>query len=53
MLWMIAAILIILWIRGMVSSIALGGFIHIFLVMAAAVLIRIIRGNGRSRSNTQ
>jgi hypothetical protein len=45
MLWTIAAILLILWLLGMVSSYTLGGFIHILLVLAViAVLIRIIQG---------
>jgi len=45
MLWTIAALLIILWLLGMVSSYTLGGFIHILLVRAIiAVLIRIIQG---------
>lgn len=45
MLWTIAALLLILWFLGMVSSYTLGGFIHILLVLAViAVLIRIIQG---------
>ena len=45
MLWTIALILLILWLLGMVSSYALGGFIHILLVLAVvAVLIRLIQG---------
>jgi hypothetical protein len=45
MLWTIAAVLLILWLLGMVSSYTLGGFIHILLVLAIiAVLIRIIQG---------
>jgi hypothetical protein len=45
MLWTIAAVLLILWLLGMVSSYTLGGFIHILLVLAViAVLIRIIQG---------
>jgi hypothetical protein len=45
MLWTIAALLLILWLLGMVSSYTLGGFIHILLVLAViAVLIRIIQG---------
>ena len=45
MLWTIAAILIILWILGIVTSYTLGGFIHILLVVAIIViLVRIIRG---------
>jgi hypothetical protein len=45
MLFTIAAILLILWLLGMVSSYTLGGFIHILLILAIiAVLIRIIQG---------
>jgi hypothetical protein len=45
MLMTIAAILIILWLLGWVSSYTLGGFIHLLLVIAiVAVLIRIIQG---------
>lgn len=45
MLWTIAALLLILWLLGMVSSYTLGGFIHILLVLAIiTVLIRVIQG---------
>lgn len=45
MLWTIFVILEILWLLGMVSSYTLGGFIHILLVLAiAVVLIRVIQG---------
>lgn len=45
MLWTIAAILIVLWILGLVTSYTLGGFIHILLVIAIVViLLRIISG---------
>lgn len=45
MLWTIFVILLILWLLGMVSSYTLGGFIHILLILAiAVVLIRIIQG---------
>ncbi len=45
MLWTIAAVLIILWLFGLVSSYTMGGFIHILLVIAiVVVLIRIIQG---------
>ena len=39
MLWTIAAVLLILWLLGMVSSYTLGGFIHILLVLALVVLV--------------
>lgn len=45
MLFTIAAILVILWLLGMVSSYTLGGLIHILLILAIiAVLVRIIQG---------
>jgi hypothetical protein len=38
-------LLVILWFLGMVTSYTLGGFIHLLLVLAVAmVLIRIIQG---------
>jgi hypothetical protein len=45
MLWTIFVVLLVLWALGMVSSYTLGGFIHVLLVIAlAVVLIRIIQG---------
>ncbi len=45
MLWTIFAILLILWLLGMVSSYTLGGFIHILLILALVVaVISIIQG---------
>jgi len=45
MLNTILVLLVVLWLLGMVSSYTLGGFIHILLVLAVAVvLIRIIQG---------
>ena len=45
MLWTIAVVLLILWLLGLVTAHALGGFIHILLFLAiAAVLIRLIQG---------
>jgi hypothetical protein len=45
MLITIAAILVILWLLGLVTSYTLGGFIHILLVIAIImVLFRLIRG---------
>lgn len=45
MLWTIAAVLIVLWILGLVTSYTLGGFIHILIVLAVVVvLIRVIQG---------
>jgi hypothetical protein len=45
MLYTIAVILLILWALGLVSSITMGGFIHVLLVIAVViVLLRIISG---------
>ena len=45
MLWTIFVVLLILWALGMVTSTTLGGFIHLLLLIAVAVvLIRIIQG---------
>ena len=45
MLYIIAVVLIILWLLGLVSSYTMNGFIHILLVIAVVVvLLRIIRG---------
>lgn len=45
MLWTIFLVLLVLWVLGMVTSTTLGGFIHLLLLIAVAVvLIRIIQG---------
>jgi hypothetical protein len=45
MLWTIAAILLILWLLGMVSAYTVGGFLHILLVIAVVmIIIRLIQG---------
>ncbi len=45
MLITIAVILLILWALGLVTSFAIGGFIHILLVVAIIlILIRLIQG---------
>ncbi len=45
MLWTIAAILLVLWLIGLVSGTTLNGFIHVLLVLAIiAVLIQLISG---------
>lgn len=50
MLWTIFVILLILWLLGVVSGNALGGFIHILLVIAiVVVLIRVIQGRNPIR----
>ena len=45
MLWTLFVVLLVLWALGVVSSYTLGGFIHLLLLIAVAVvLIRIIQG---------
>ncbi|MDO9509643.1 MAG: lmo0937 family membrane protein [Thermovirgaceae bacterium] len=45
MLELIAAVLVVLWIFGLVTAHTMGGFIHILLVIAiVVVLLRIIQG---------
>lgn len=45
MLWTVFVILFVLWLLGMVSSYTLGGYIHLLLLLAiAVVLIRVIQG---------
>ena len=45
MLWTLALILLILWGLGLVTSYTLGGFIHIFLIVAlVVVVVRVLQG---------
>jgi hypothetical protein len=45
MLWTICVILLVMWLLGMVSSYTMGGFLHILLFLAiAVVLINVIQG---------
>jgi hypothetical protein len=45
MLWTIFAILLVLWLLGIVSANTFGGFIHVLLAMAVAVvLLRVLQG---------
>lgn len=45
MLQIIAIVLIVLWLLGMLSSVTMGGFIHVLLVIALImVLLRVIQG---------
>ena len=39
MLYTVGVILLVLWLLGLVTSYTLGGFIHIFLVIALIVLV--------------
>jgi hypothetical protein len=45
MLMTILVLLLVLWFLGVVSSYTMGGFIHLLLLLAiAVVLIRVIQG---------
>jgi Family of unknown function (DUF5670) len=45
MLYTIAAVMVILWLLGLVTAYTMGGFIHILLVIAVIViLIKLISG---------
>ena len=49
MLWTIFVVLVVLWLLGLVTSYTLGGFIHIFLLVALAVFVfNLIQGRRRS-----
>ena len=49
MLYTIAVVLLILWLLGLVSGYAIGGLIHILLVIALVmVLVSFISGRRRS-----
>ncbi|MBN1126845.1 MAG: lmo0937 family membrane protein [Sedimentisphaerales bacterium] len=45
MLYTIAAILLVLWLLGILTSYTMSGFIHVLLVIAiVAILFRVISG---------
>ena len=45
MLNTIVVLLVVLWLLGMVSSHTLGGFIHVLLVLAVAMMLtRLVQG---------
>ncbi len=45
MLWTIAAVLLILWLFGVLGNFVLGGFIHVLLVLAGIVVVlRLVQG---------
>lgn len=48
MLWTLFVILLVLWLLGVVSGFALGGFIHILLVLAVVALIFQLVGGRRT-----
>ncbi len=39
MLYTIAVVLLVLWLLGFVSSYTMGGFIHVFLVIALVLFV--------------
>jgi hypothetical protein len=44
-MWTIIAILLILWLLGLITSYTLGGFVHILLVVAIIlIVVRLISG---------
>lgn len=45
MLYPLVAVLLVLWLLGMLSSYALGGFIHLLLVVALVLfIVRLVTG---------
>ncbi|GAU76290.1 lmo0937 family membrane protein [Fusibacter sp. 3D3] len=45
-MWGIVAVLIVLWLLGVITANTIGGLIHILLVIAIiVVLLRVIRGD--------
>ncbi len=47
MLWTIAVVLLVLWALGLVSSVTMGGFIHLLLVLAVIVVLFQVIGGRR------
>jgi hypothetical protein len=46
MVYTIAAVLVILWLLGLATSVTAGGLIHVLLVIAVVVvLLRVINGH--------
>jgi len=44
-MWLIIAILLILWLLGLITKYTLGGFLHILLIVAIILLIiRLVSG---------
>jgi Family of unknown function (DUF5670) len=45
MLWTFVVVLLVLWLLGLLNAPAMGGVVHVLLVLAAiVVLVRIITG---------
>lgn len=47
MLYAIAVVLLVLWALGLVTSYTLGGFIHLFLVIALVMILFNVIGGRR------
>ncbi len=48
MLYSIAVVLLVLWLLGLISGYAMGGFIHVLLVIAVVmILVNLISGRKR------
>ena len=39
MLWTVLAVLLVLWLLGVIGNVTLGGFIHVLLVLALVALV--------------
>ena len=50
MLETLVAVLLILWVLGLVSSYTMGGFIHVLLVVAVVVILLRVLGGRRVAS---
>jgi len=48
MLYIIAVVLVVLWLLGLVSSYTMGGLIHILLVLAIVVILLNFIGGRRA-----
>lgn len=47
LLWVVAFVLVVMWMLGFALHVTLGGFIHVLLALAViSVLLRIIAGRG-------
>jgi hypothetical protein len=45
-LWVVAAILLVMWVGGFAMSYTMGGLLHILLVLAViAVIVRLVSGS--------
>ena len=49
MIYIIAVVLVILWLLGLITSYTIGGFIHVLLVIAIVVILLKVIGRRRSQ----